>query len=579
MTDCHSSCNTGPFDAFSIFTRPRPSSDTVGAVLGALPRILGDNSTTKNLILIGDSSSQNRGNAKTFVDQEKSPSKQMSSGVCVLTAPVDNADSFDRALNSLDTPLSSACWLIIDEPGAFDLVASVLKDAQSGKLYNGYKQWVRTAGKSSAELSGATLTSGHVIKHIGDDGLGAMVTVDDHVKYGSADRIRAITTIMSTLWSRGVEVTAVIGLDTLRAGNPFAMMSFDAGGFYDTGRVGHGEALKSWFSDLRASTDPSLSERDAAGIFNADESVLPFSREIGNEIAEEAQLSDIYIREFISHFTGGTGSGFDMDVNSEPHGCERIATSLEDGSRCNTALGSDKPLGSRELISLCLDSFRDFITLVGDIADDIAASKTSEDKHPDFRDPVVAQRWIRALNTGSLRDISHGLRYSPLQHTLRDIFLSAAQAFPSQSRSFALCMWGIMDRNEHESLAGTAYRRALEEQKFDEGASLPYSLLALHRAQKTDSGIALLTALSIESLEDLVTTVKALEAHGIEVTTERRVIGAILGAIDFDAIITEFHKFPFEPWASTLSEGVQAARRLQRWGHYLVEDNAEPKRE
>lgn len=124
-----------------------------------------------------------------------------------------------------------------------------------------------------------------------------------------------------------------------------------------------------------------------------------------------------------------------------------------------------------------------------------------------------------------------------------------------------------------------AYRRALQEQKFDEGASLPYSLLALHRGQKTDSGIALLTAMSVESLDDLVTTVNALDARGVDVTSERKVIGTLLGAIDFDAIIDEFHKFRFEPWASTLSEGVQAARRLQRWGHDLVEDNAKVRRE
>ena len=279
--------------------------------------------------------------------------------------------------------------------------------------------------------------------------------------------------------------------------------------------------------------------------------------------------------------TSTDGAEFDSDLNMDsesPRG-EYTACPWETGSRFNTAFGSDECLDSSALISLCLDSFRDFITLIGEIADDIAASASSEGKQPDFSDPVVAQRWIRALNTGSLRDISHGLRYSPLRHTLRDIFLSAAQAFPSQSRSFALCMWGIMDRNEHESLAGVAYRRALQEQKFDEGASLPYSLLALHRGQKTDSGIALLTAMSVESLDDLVTTVNALDARGVDVTSERKVIGTLLGAIDFDAIIDEFHKFRFEPWASTLSEGVQAARRLQRWGHDLVEDNAKVRRE
>ncbi len=140
-------------------------------------------------------------------------------------------------------------------------------------------------------------------------------------------------------------------------------------------------------------------------------------------------------------------------------------------------------------------------------------------------------------------------------------------------------MWGIMDRNEHESLAGAAYHRALQEQKFDEGASLPYSLLALHRGQKTDSGIALLTALSVESLDDLVTAINALKAHGVDVAGEQQVIGTLLGAIDFDAIIAEFHKFRFEPWTSTLSEGVDAAQRLQRWGHDPVEGNAKLRRE
>ena len=579
MTDCHSSCSTGTSDVFSIFARPRPSSDTVGAVLGTLPRILGENSTNKNLILIGDSRCENCGGAKTSAGQRESSSERMSSGACVLAAPVDNADSFDRALGSLDIPLSSACWLIVDEPGAVDLVASMMKDGQSGRSSLNHRRRATATGAVNAGLPGATFTSAHVTKQVGGDGLSATVTVDDHTENGSADTIRAINTIMSTLWAKGVEVTAVVGVDTLRAGQPFAVMSFDAGGHLDTERVGHGEALKSWFSDLRASTDSSLPNSDAASIFDADESVLPFPPEAGNEIAEEAQLSDIYIREFISHFTDGAEFDPDLNMDSESPRGEYTACPWETGSRFNTAFGSDECLDSSALISLCLDSFRDFITLIGEIADDIAASASSEGKQPDFSDPVVAQRWIRALNTGSLRDISHGLRYSPLRRTLRDIFLSAAQAFPSQSRSFALCMWGIMDRNEHESLAGVAYRRALQEQKFDERASLPYSLLALHRGQKTDSGIALLTALSVESLDDLVTTVNALAARGVDVTSERKVIDTLLGAIDVDAIIDEFHKFRFEPWASTLSEGVQAARRLQRWSHDPVEDNAKARRE
>lgn len=543
-----------------------------------MPRILGDNSTKKNLILIGHSCAKNCGDEKTFADPEETPLKRISSGACVLVASIDSVDSFDRALGCLDIPFSSACWLVIDEPGAVDLVTSVMKNTQSGRLYNGRQQWARTVGGASTVHPGEILTSAHVIKHVDEDGPRAMVGVDDDVKDGSADTIRVITTIMSTLWAKGVEVTAVVGVDTLRAGDPFAVMSFDAGGHYGTGRVGHSEALKSWFSDLRASTDPSLPDSDADGIFNADESVAPFPCEVGNEIAEEAQVNDIYIREFINHFTCGTGSGVDMDV-SEVHEGEHAASSLEYGRRCNRAFGSEECPDSSALISLCLDSFRDFVTLVGEIADDIAASVTSQGKQPDFSDPVVAQRWIRALNTGSLRDISHGLRYSPLQRVLRDIFLSAARALPSQSRSFALCMWGIMDRNEHESLAGIAYRRALQEQKFDEGASLPYSLLALHQAHKADSGTALLTALSIDALDDLVTAVNALEAHGVNVTTERKIIGTLLETIDFDAIIAEFHKFRFEPWASTLSEGVQAARRLQWWGRNPVEENPKVRRE
>lgn len=579
MTDCHSSCNTGTSDVFSIFARPRPSSDTVRAVLGTLPRILGENSTNKNLILIGDSRCENCGGAKTSAGQRESSSERMSSGACVLAAPVDNADSFDRALGSLDIPLSSACWLVIDEPGAVDLVASMMKGAQTGMHYDDHRRRATATGAVNAGLPGAAFTSAHVTKQTGDDRLGATVTIDDHTENGSAATIRAINTIMSTLWAKGVEVTAVVGVDTLRAGQPFAVRSFDAGGHLDTGRVGHGEALKSWFSDLRASTDPSPPNNDAASIFDADESVLPFPPEAGNEIAEEAQLSDIYIREFISHFTDGAEFDSDLNMDSESPRGDYTSCPWETGRRFNTAFGSDKRLDSSALMSVCLDSFRDFLTLIGEIADDIAASASSEGQQPDFSDPVVAQRWIRALNTGSLRDISHGLRYSPLRHTLRDVFLSAAQAFPSQSRSFALCMWGIMDRNEHESLAGLAYRRALQEQKFDEGASLPYSLLALHRGQKTDSGIALLTALSVESFDDLVTTIDALDAQGVDVTSERKVIGTLLGATDFDAIVDEFHKFRSEPWASTLSEGVQAARRLQRWGHDPVEDNAKARRE
>lgn len=579
MTDCHSSCSTGTSDVFSIFARPRPSSDTVGAVLGTLPRILGENSTNKNLILIGDPRCENCGGAKTSAGQRESSSERMSSGACVLAAPVDNVDSFDRALGSLDIPLSSACWLVIDEPGAVDLVASMMKGAQTGMHYDDHRRRATATGAVNAGLPGAAFTSAHVTKQTGDDRLGATVTIDDHTENGSADTIRAINAIMSTLWAKGVEVTAVVGVDTLRAGQPFAVRSFDAGGHLDTGRVGHGKALKSWFSDLRASTDPSLPNDDAANIFDADESVLPFPSEAGNEIAEEAQLSDIYIRELISHFTDGAEFDSDLKMDSESPRGDYTACPWETGRRFNTAFGSDERLDSSALISVCLDSFRDFLTLIGEIADDIAASASSEGQQPDFSDPVVAQRWIRALNTGSLRDISHGLRYSPLRHTLRDVFLSAAQAFPSQSRSFALCMWGIMDRNEHESLAGLAYRRALQEQKFDEGASLPYSLLALHRGQKTDSGIALLTALSVESFDDLVTTIDALDAQGVDVTSERKVIGTLLGATDFDAIVDEFHKFRFEPWASTLSEGVQAARRLQRWGHDPVEDNAKARRE
>ena len=579
MTDCHSSCSTGTSDVFSIFARPRPSSDTVGAVLGTLPRILGENSTNKNLILIGDPRCENCGGAKTSAGQRESSSERMSSGACVLAAPVDNVDSFDRALGSLDIPLSSACWLVIDEPGAVDLVASMMKGAQTGMHYDDHRRRATATGAVNAGLPGAAFTSAHVTKQTGDDRLGATVTIDDHTENGSADTIRAINAIMSTLWAKGVEVTAVVGVDTLRAGQPFAVRSFDAGGHLDTGRVGHGKALKSWFSDLRASTDPSLPNDDAANIFDADESVLPFPSEAGNEIAEEAQLSDIYIRELISHFTDGAEFDSDLKMDSESPRGDYTACPWETGRRFNTAFGSDERLDSSALISVCLDSFRDFLTLIGEIADDIAASASSEGQQPDFSDPVVAQRWIRALNTGSLRDISHGLRYSPLRHTLRDVFLSAAQAFPSQSRSFALCMWGIMYRNEHESLAGLAYRRALQEQKFDEGASLPYSLLALHRGQKTDSGIALLTALSVESFDDLVTTIDALDAQGVDVTSERKVIGTLLGATDFDAIVDEFHKFRFEPWASTLSEGVQAARRLQRWGHDPVEDNAKARRE
>ncbi|MDO4914161.1 hypothetical protein [Corynebacterium sp.] len=579
MTDCHSSCSAGTSDVFSIFARPRPSSDTVGAVLGTLPRILGENSTNKNLILIGDSRCENCGGPKTSAGQAEPPSERMSSGVCVLATPVDNADNFDRALGSLDIPLSSACWLIIDEPGAVDLVTSMMKGAQTGMHYDDHRRRATTTGAANPGLPGATFTSAHVTKHVGDGGLSATVTVDDHTENGSADTLRAINTIMSTLWAKGVEVTAVVGVDTLRAGQLFAVMSFDGGGHFDTGSVGHGEALKSWFSDLRASTDPSLPNSDAASIFEADESVLPFPPEAGNEIAEEAQLSDIYIREFISHFTDRPDVDSDLNMDSESPRGEYTVCPWETGRRFNPAFGSDERLDSSALMSLCLDSFRDFITLTGEIADDIAASASSEGQQPDFSDPVVAQRWIRALNTGSLRDISHGLRYSPLRHTLRDIFLSAAQAFPSQSRSFALCMWGIMDRNEHESLAGVAYRRALQEQKFDEGASLPYSLLALHRGQKTDSGIALLTALSVESLDDLVTTIDALDTQGVDVTSERKTISTLLGATDFDAIIDEFRKFRFEPWASTLSEGVQAARRLQRWGHDPAEDNAKARRE
>lgn len=579
MTDCHSSCITGTSDVFSIFARPRPSSDTVRAVLGALPRILGENSTNKNLILIGDSRCENCGGAKTSAGQRESSSERMSSGACVLAAPVDNADSFDRALGSLDIPLSSACWLVIDEPGAVDLVASMMKGARTGMHYGDHRRRATATGAVNAGLPGAAFTSAYVTKQTGDDRLGATVIIDDHTENGSADTIRAINAIVSTLWAKGVEVTAVVGVDTLRAGQPFAVRSFDAGAHLDTGRVGHGEALKSWFSDLRASTDPSPPNNDAASIFDADESVLPFPPEAGNEIAEEAQLSDIYIREFISHFTDG--AEFDSDLNMDsvsPRG-DYTSCPWETGRRFNTAFGSDERLDSSALMSVCLDSFRDFLILIGEIADDIAASASSEGQLPDFSDPVVAQRWIRALNTGSLRDISHGLRYSPLRHTLRDVFLSAAQAFPSQSRSFALCMWGIMDRNEHESLAGLAYRRALQEQKFDEGASLPYSLLALHRGQKTDSGMALLTALSVESFDDLVTTIDALDAQGVDVTSERKVIGTLLGSTDFDAIVDEFHKFRSEPWASTLSEGVQAARRLQRWGRDPVEDNAKARRE
>lgn len=579
MTDCHSSCSTGTSDVFSIFARPRPSSDTVGTVLGTLPRILGENSTNKNLILIGDPRCENCGGAKTSAGQRESSSERMSSGACVLAAPVDNVDSFDRALGSLDIPLSSACWLVIDEPGAVDLVASMMKGAQTGMHYDDHRRRATATGAVNAGLPGAAFTSAHVTKQTGDDRLGATLTFDDHTENGSADTIRAINAIMSTLWAKGVEVTAVVGVDTLRAGQPFAVRSFDAGGHLDTGRVGHGEALKSWFSDLRASTDPSLPNNDAASIFDADESVLPFPPEAGNEIAEEAQLSDIYIREFISHFTDGVEFDSDLNMDSESPRGDFTACPWETGRRFNTAFGSDECLDSSALMSVCLDSFRDFLTLIGEIADDIAASASSEGQQPDFSDPVVAQRWIRALNTGSLRDISHGLRYSPLRHTLRDVFLSAAQAFPSQSRSFALCMWGIMDRNEHESLAGLAYRRALQEQKFDEGASLPYSLLALHRGQKTDSGMALLTALSVESFDDLVTTIDALDAQGVDVTSERKVIGTLLGVTDFDAIVDEFLKFRFEPWASTLSEGVQAARRLQRWGHDPVEDNAKARRE
>ena len=85
--------------------------------------------------------------------------------------------------------------------------------------------------------------------------------------------------------------------------------------------------------------------------------------------------------------------------------------------------------------------------------------------------------------------------------------------------------------------------------------------------------------MSVESLDDLVTTIDALDAHGVYVAIERQIIAKLLGAIDFDAIIAEFHKFRSEPWASTLSEGVQAARRLQRWGHDPVEDNAKARRE
>lgn len=579
MTHCHSSCITDTSDVFSIFARPRPSSDTTSAVLGALPRILGENSTKKNLILIGDSRCENCGGTKTFAGHRESSSERMSSGVCVLSSPVDNADNFDRALGSLDIPLSSACWLIIDEPGAVDLVTSMMKNARSGKSNNDRRRRARAAGVANNELPGATLMTASVTKRVGDDSPSATVAVDDRAKCGSVDTIRAINMIMSTLWAKGVEVTAVVGVDTLRAGQQFAVMSFDGGGFFDTGCVGNGEAMKSWFADLRASTDPSLSESDAASIFDADESVLPFPPEAGNEIAEEAQPSDIYIREFISHFTEGVEFDPGLNTDSESPRGGHTANTLGERNCFNTAFGSEEHLDSSALISLCLDSFRDFITLIDEIADDIAASASSEGKQPDFSDPVVAQRWIQALNTGSLRDISHGLRYSPLRHTLRDIFLSAAQAFLSQSRSFALCMWGIMDRNEHESLAGVAYRRALKEQKFDEGASLPYSLLALHRGQKTDSGIALLTALSVESLDDLVTTIDALDAHGVYVAIERQIIAKLLGAIDFDAIIAEFHKFRSEPWASTLSEGVQAARRLQRWGHDPVEDNAKARRE
>lgn len=579
MTDCHSSCITGTSDVFSIFARPRPSSDTVRAVLGALPRILGENSTNKNLILIGDSRCENCGGAKTSAGQRESSSERMSSGACVLAAPVDNADSFDRALGSLDIPLSSACWLVIDEPGAVDLVASMMKGARTGMHYGDHRRRATATGAVNAGLPGAAFTSAYVTKQTGDDRLGATVIIDDHTENGSADTIRAINAIVSTLWAKGVEVTAVVGVDTLRAGQPFAVRSFDAGAHLDTGRVGHGEALKSWFSDLRASTDPSPPNNDAASIFDADESVLPFPPEAGNEIAEEAQLSDIYIREFISHFTDGAEFDSDLNMDSESPRGDYTSCPWETGRRFNTAFGSDERLDSSALMSVCLDSFRDFLILIGEIADDIAASASSEGQLPDFSDPVVAQRWIRALNTGSLRDISHGLRYSPLRHTLRDVFLSAAQAFPSQSRSFALCMWGIMDRNEHESLAGLAYRRALQEQKFDEGASLPYSLLALHLGQKTDSGMALLTALSVESFDDLVTTIDALDAQSVDVTSERKVIGTLLGSTDFDAIVDEFHKFRSEPWASTLSEGVQAARRLQRWGRDPVEDNAKARRE
>lgn len=302
MTDCHSSCSTGMSDVFSIFARPHPSSATVGAVLGALPRILGENSTNKNLILIGDSHCENCGAPKTSTGQRESSSEQLSSGACVLATPVDNADSFDRALGSLDIPLSSGCWLIIDEPGAIDLVASMMKGVQSGMSHDDHRRRTTTTGAANVKLPGATFTSPHVTKHVGDDGPGATVTVDDHTENGSADTIRAINTIMSTLWAKGVEVTALVGVDTLRAGQPFAVMPFDGGGFYDTGSVGHGEALKSWFSDRCASTDPSLPNTDAASIFDADESVLPFPPEAGNEIAAEAQLSDIYIREFISHF-------------------------------------------------------------------------------------------------------------------------------------------------------------------------------------------------------------------------------------------------------------------------------------
>ncbi|WP_296105363.1 hypothetical protein [uncultured Corynebacterium sp.] len=331
MKDCHSTSSTGTPDLFSIFARPRPSSEIVGAILGVLPRILGENSTKKNLILIGDSRCENCGGDKTFAGQRKSPSERMPSDVCVLAAPVDSADSFDRALGSLDIPLSSACWLIIDEPGAVDLVARMTKNAQPGKSNNDRRRWARATEVASAELPRVALTIPYGPKQVGDDNPGATAAVDDYTEYGSVETIRAINSIMSTLWAKGVEITALVGVDTLRAGNPFGVVSFNAGGYFDTGRVGHGESLKSWFAELRASTDPSLLNSDAASIFDVDESVLPFSSEVGNEIAEEAQPSNMYIREFINHFTDGAQFDSDLSADTGVHEAQYAVRALEEG--------------------------------------------------------------------------------------------------------------------------------------------------------------------------------------------------------------------------------------------------------